>query len=117
MGVYQFSYLEVAEDSSGLARENERKALGHSIDLLRAAATNGPESRDAIEAMSFVNRLWSILLEDLSQPDNSLEPNLKARLISIGLWVLKEADLIRQGQSNNFDGLIAVSEAIHAGLE
>ena len=49
--MYQFSYAEISEDVEIDARERERQALDHSIDLLKRAEKNGPRSRDAIEAI------------------------------------------------------------------
>jgi flagellar biosynthesis activator protein FlaF len=115
--MYQFSYLEIAEESGGAGRQNERQAVGLSIDLLKAAAAAGAQSRETIEALHYVRKLWSLLIEDLASPGNSLAPELKAKLISIGLWMLKETELIRLEKSDNFNGLIEVSETILAGLQ
>jgi flagellar protein FlaF len=114
--MYQFSYAEVLEDDPLEARERERKALGHAVELLRAAKQSGPESRDGVEALLFVRRLWTVLLDDLANPDNALPETLRASLISIGIWILKQADLVRLDGSRDLDGLIAVNETIRDGL-
>jgi flagellar protein FlaF len=114
--MYQFSYAEVLEDDPLEARERERKALGHAVELLRVAKQSGPESRDGVEALLFVRRLWTVLLDDLANPDNALPETLRASLISIGIWILKQADLVRLDASRDLDGLIAVNETIRDGL-
>jgi flagellar protein FlaF len=38
-------------------------------------------------------------------------------LISIGLWLLREAEEVRQGRSDNFEGLIEVSQIIRDGIQ
>jgi flagellar protein FlaF len=114
--MYQFSYAEVLEDDPLEARERERKALGHAVELLRVAKQSGPESRDGVEALLFVRRLWTVLLDDLANPDNALPETLRASLISIGIWILKQADLVRLDGSRDLDGLIAVNETIRDGL-
>ena len=73
-------------------------------------------SREAFEASNYLNRLWSVLIEDLASPENDLPPATRADLISIGLWVLREIECIRLGQSENFSALIDVTKSIREGL-
>jgi flagellar protein FlaF len=115
--MYQFSYAEVLDETPQGARERERQAIDRSIELLCAAEAAGVGSRAAIDAILFVRRLWSYLIEDLARPDNDLPPKLRADLISIGLWVTREAEQIRLEASSNFKGLIEVSTAIRDGLQ
>ncbi|MEN3792120.1 flagellar biosynthesis regulator FlaF [Fulvimarina sp. MAC3] len=114
--MYQFSYAEVAQDTAVDARERERQALDHSIALLEKAERNGPRSRDAIEAIYITRSLWAILIEDLGSSDNGLPEELRAELISIGLWIMAEAEAIRVGKSTNFKGVIEISRLIRDGL-
>jgi flagellar protein FlaF len=114
--MYQFSYAEVLDETPKGARERERQAIEHSIELLQAADAAGVQSRQANDALAFVRRLWGYFLEDLAKPENDLPQTLRAELISIGLWVLREAEQIRLEKSANFKGLIEVSTAIRDGL-
>jgi flagellar protein FlaF len=114
--MYQFSYAEVLDETPKSARERERQAIDHSIELLTAAEASGVQSREAVEAILFVRRLWGYFLEDLAKPENDLPQSLRAELISIGLWMLREAEQIRLEKSANFKGLIEVSAAIRDGL-
>jgi flagellar protein FlaF len=84
--------------------------------MLRSAEKAGANSREAVDAICFLNRLWSFLLEDLVKPENALPDDIRANLISIGIWMLKEADAISSGKSKNFAGLIDVSSVIAEGL-
>jgi len=115
--MYRFSYAEVLEETPQTARERERLALQHSIDLLRSAVQHGPTSREAVDALYFLRRLWSFFIEDLAKPENDLPQQLRADLISVGLWILKEAEEVRLGNSTNFKGLIEVSQLIADGLQ
>jgi flagellar protein FlaF len=115
--MYRFSYAEVLDETPKTAREREREALDRSIELLKRAEGAGSRSRETIEALLYVRRLWSHLIEDLAKPENDLPPNLRADLISIGLWILREAEQIRLEKSDNFKGLIEVSTAIRDGLQ
>ncbi len=115
--MYQFSYAEVQNDSVADARDRERQLLSRSIDLLVKAKDRGIGSLQAVEALHFLNRIWSTLVEDLGSPDNALPSELRANLISIGLWLLRECEEVRQGRSDNFDGLIEVSQIIRDGIQ
>ena len=114
--MYQFSYAEVLDETPKGARERERMAIERSIELLAMAEQQGVRSREAVEALLFVRRLWAHFIEDLAKPENDLEPALRGELISIGLWVMKEAERIRMEESDNFKGIIDVSTAIRDGL-
>ncbi|HEV7417853.1 flagellar biosynthesis regulator FlaF [Tianweitania sediminis] len=115
--MYQFSYAEIQSDSVADSRDRERQLLSRSIDLLRDARTAGAQSHQSTEAILFLNRVWTTFVEDLGNPENSLPKELRANLISIGLWLLREAEEVRQGRSQNFDGLIDVSQIIRDGIQ
>ena len=63
-----------------------------------------------------MRRLWAYLIEDLAKPENDLPKPLRADLISVGLWIMREAEQVRLGKSSNFKGLIEVSQLIAEGL-
>ena len=115
--MYQFSYADIQTDSVADAKDRERQLLTRSIDMLVAARAVGSDSMEAIEALHFLNRVWTSLIEDLGSPENQLPKELRANLISIGLWLLREAEDVRQGRSDNFDGLIEVSQIIRDGIQ
>lgn len=115
--MYQRLYEEIAEEASDRIREDERRAFRHCIGLMAAAQKAGVGSRESVEAIFFLTRLWSVLMEDLAHPENALPVELKARLISIGIWMLKNAENIRMGQGKDFRPLIDVSESIYDGLK
>lgn len=114
--MYQFSYADIQTDSVADARDRERQLLDRSIALLEAARQAGVESQQSIEAIHYANRLWTTFVQDLANEENALPKELRANLISIGLWVLREAEDVRQGRSQNFDGLIEVSQIIRDGI-
>lgn len=115
--MYQFSYADIQTDSVADARDRERQLLTRSIEMLGKAAESGPQSSAAIDALNFTNRIWTTLLDDLGNPENALPKELRANLISIGLWVLREAEDIRQGRNASFEGLIEVSQIIRDGIQ
>lgn len=115
--MYQFSYSEIQTDSVADAKDRERQVLTRSIDLLANARDKGARSQEAVEAIHFMIRVWTAFVDDLGNPDNELPKELRANLISIGLWLLREGEEVRQGRSQNFDGLIEVSQIIRDGMQ
>ena len=115
--MYQFSYAEILQDDPHEARLRERGAFEHAIELLRKAEEKGPQSREGIEALYFLRKLWTVLIEDLANPENGLPESLRADLISIGIWIMKEADLIRSDKSRNFSGISEICTIIRDGLK
>lgn len=110
------AYAEILEETPRMAREHERAAIERAVELLRQAEKMGRGSREAVEALLYLNRLWSVLIEDLASADNDLPHALRADLISVGLWMMREADRIRLEQSDDFATLIDVMRSIGEGL-
>ncbi|MCJ2048331.1 flagellar biosynthesis regulator FlaF [Methylobacterium sp. J-070] len=115
--MYGASYAEIMEDSPALARERERAAFDRAINLMRrAAAADAPLALHQ-EATSYLQRLWSLLIDDLVKPENGLPKQLRADLISIGLWNMRRTDQILQGDASGFEALIYVNSLIRDGLQ
>jgi flagellar protein FlaF len=114
--MYQLSYAEVIGEAPKGRRSDEHEAFQVVVDQLRRAEGRGARSAEAVLALLSLRRLWSALIEDLANPQNELPRELRAALISVGLWVLREAEEIRQRRSTNLRGLIEVNETIAAGL-
>ena len=83
--MYMKLYEQVAEDTSERVRNNEVRAIEHSIELMKKARAVKMSPREVIEAVFFVNRLWAVMLEDLASRENALPEELRAKLISIGI--------------------------------
>jgi flagellar protein FlaF len=115
--MYEFSYNDVIEDSPQVMRAQERQAMDRVIDLLHAARGRGPGSREVIEALYYLRRLWAIFLDDLNNPDNELPEELRAGIISIGIWMNKEIDRVHAGQTTDLTPMIEINEIIRDGLK
>jgi flagellar biosynthesis activator protein FlaF len=115
--MYQFSYAEVAEESPQEMRGMERQVLDQAVELLRAARAAGPGSRELVDALFFTRRLWSIFMDDLANPENELPEELRAGLISIGIWMVKEIELVRSGKTTDLKAMIEITEIIRDGLK
>ncbi len=115
--MYQFSYAEIMEDGIVQSKDRERQVLDRSIALLAKAQEANGYSRDTIEAVYYTRRLWIRFIEDLRQPDNQLGMELRANLISIAIWILRETERIRKRESRNFQGIIDITTIIRDGLK
>ena len=114
--MYQHSYAEVLEDDQAAARRSEAHALDRGARLLMAAAATPHPSREGVEALHLTRQLWTALITELAAPDNALPNQVRANLVSIGIWVLKEAEAIRLGSSTNYAGIADICAIIRDGL-
>lgn len=110
------SYDAVIEDSGQEARGREREALNHGIDLLTRLRGGRLAPPQDAEALLFIRKLWTFFVQDLSSERNGLPEKLRAELISIGLWVIGEADRVREARSTDVDELIGINIIIRDAL-
>ena len=115
--MYQKAYGEVVADDFRSERANEAMAIDHAIGLMREAEAEGMDSVAAVKARHFVHRLWMYFLDDLSAPENGLPDELKAHLISIGIWVLRELEDIEKGGKETFADIMEVMGILRDGLK
>src|ERR1700758_1416968 len=108
--MYEFAYNEVIEDSRQTMRARERQAME------RAAQEKGPLSRERVEALFHLRRLWTIFLDDLKDPNNELPEQLRAGIISIGIWMMREIDRVRARVTDDLAPMIEINEIIRDGL-
>jgi flagellar protein FlaF len=114
--MYAQTYQDISVDSPEDARLREHEALDRVVAMLEDAAKAGPGSRALAEALDKMEALWTIFLDDLSDPYNALPEELRARLISIGLWIVRRASEVRTSDKLDLSGLIAVNASIRDGL-
>jgi len=115
--MYEFSYNEVVDDSRQVLRAHEHNAMDRVIAMLRVARDKGENSREAIEAIFYLRRLWAIFLDDLRNPENELPEQLRAGIVSIGMWMNREIDRFRAGQTKDLTPIIEINEIIRDGLK
>lgn len=114
--MYQMSYEDVMEDGGVNGREREAILFERCIALLTKVKEKDFEINAAVEAGIFVDKFWFFLVEDLSNPDNLLNNELKAGLFSIGVYMIKEMKRLRSGERIDLDNIIAVLKTIRDGL-
>jgi flagellar protein FlaF len=115
--MFEFSYNEVIDDSRQVMRARERGAMDKVIDMLRAARDRGSKSREAVEGLYYLRRLWAIFLEDLRNPENELPEQLRAGIVSIGIWMNREIDRVLSGQTSDLTPMIEINEIVRDGLK
>jgi flagellar protein FlaF len=109
--MYEFAYNDVIEDSHQTLRARERAAMDRVIGMLRAAQEKGPRSRELVDALFYLRRLWTIFIEDLNDPNNELPDQLR------GIWMMKEIDRVRSGLTNDLTPMIEINQLIRDGLK
>lgn len=114
--MYNKSYAIIAQESPQHYRRMERAVLEQAIEEIRSASAHGPMSVEAFKANARMRRIWNVLMSDLASDDNGLPNELRASLISIGIWIQKELDKIDSGKSDNFSGVIEINQMIINGL-
>ncbi len=115
--MYEFAYNEAVEESPATMRASELAAMERVIGMLRAAQEKGPDSRERIEALFYLRRLWTIFLDDLNDPSNELPAQMRAGIISIGLWMMKEIERVRSRVTDDLAPMIEINEIIRNGLK
>ncbi len=115
--MYRLSYSEIMEDAPDLGREREREAFDRALDLLHTAEargiTAGPQRTAAVGS---IQDLWNVLIADLLDPENGLPEPLRADLVAIGMWTMREAGAVLSTPERSLAALIEVNTSIRDGL-
>lgn len=114
--MYQFSYAEILEDAPEIGRQRELAAFDRALDLLRIAERPDAAAEDRQAAARFLQNLWSVLIDDLCNPENGLPETLRADLISVGLWSMRESGEILSTPDRSPAALIEVNTSVRNGL-
>lgn len=93
--------------------QTEFRAFAHVIHALRSAESGDAATRT--RALYETHKLWSVLVSDLAEDGNGLPNDLKAQLISIGLWACKYS-MSAMSSDLPLEPLIAVNTNIAQGL-
>jgi flagellar protein FlaF len=106
----QASHAYAAAAGFRTQREQEADVFRRATGALKSARDAGPVQR--IRALADNRRLWMTVADLMRDPANALPPELRASILSVGIAVEREMD----GSEPDFGFLIAVNEAIAAGL-
>ena len=101
------------KEAEEMPRDMERRAFMTTIGKLLEGKEKG--GRFLIDACYLNQQLWTALMVDLALPQNALPEELKARLISIAIWVQRYTPAVTGGRAS-VDALIEVNRNILEGL-
>ncbi len=97
-------------------REMEYRLFGQVTRALMHASTVDPaDTATRIDALDWNRRLWSTLATDCSNPDNGMDRNLRASIISISLFVSRHSSIVMRGE-DDFEALIDINKMVMQGL-
>lgn len=108
------AYLETKQQILD-PRQTESQIFRRVTEQLRQAAEN--ERRDELfhRAVLDNRRLWSVVASDVSDPSNLMPDELKSNLLSLAIWVEREASAAHSGEAD-IRAMVEINEAIIAGL-
>ncbi|MBL42359.1 MAG: hypothetical protein CMM49_06865 [Rhodospirillaceae bacterium] len=97
------------------ARKTEIEAFEKATQSLIKNKEKEITNQSFIEAIELNKLLWRTLETDLASKENQLPDALKAKLISVAMWVEKHSLLAEKGEAK-VDSLIEVNQSIVKGL-
>ena len=109
------AYQKAAQRSE-TPRDAEYRLFGEvTRALMEAAVVDADDIKTRIEALDWNRRVWSALAADCAAPENALPHVLRARIISISIWVNRHTSAVMRRQES-IEPLVEVNKAIMQGL-
>ncbi|MDB5366497.1 MAG: flagellar FlaF family protein [Rhodospirillales bacterium] len=97
------------------SRSVEYRLLAQVTAAMLAANDRAGEFPKLVDAVLWNRSVWAAFRDDLSHPQNGLPDDLKARLISLSLWVDRESHAVL-GKTSDIEALVDVNRNIMEGL-
>ncbi|OAN52588.1 flagellar biosynthesis regulator FlaF [Sphingobium sp. TCM1] len=104
-----------AQEIAATPRGTEYRLMSQITAEMMAARDAGLVGVGLMPALHRNRRAWSTFSNLCASPDNQLPEDLRARIISIGLWVERHTSDVVRGRES-IDDLIVVNRAIIEGL-
>ncbi|WP_193170298.1 flagellar biosynthesis regulator FlaF [Nisaea nitritireducens] len=105
------------------SRDTEYRLLAQvTSELIKAVenkkgAMNDPTKMAQVaSALNWNKQVWDIFVEDCGTAGNQLPRDLRAAIVSLGIWVTKETAIALEGEGD-IDSLVAVNRDIMKGLK
>ena len=114
--MFNQAYDDIFDDDQQNSRNEEREIVDQSIKLMIECDEDTSDINSRHITIHFVNRLWTHFLDDLASPENSFPNEIKASLISIGIFILKHLEKMRKEASLQFKPIREISETIAKGM-
>ncbi|MFK7901902.1 MAG: flagellar biosynthesis regulator FlaF [Nitratireductor sp.] len=115
--MFNYAYSETSEGDQGEARSQEYQALVHTIVMMEGADASPQDGVKRIQAIYDSAQVWTALLQDLASQDNHYTNELKAGIISIGIYILKHLQRMRDDKTLTFATVIELTNTIKEGLK
>ena len=103
-------------------RDVEYRLLGQVTSALMKAQAQIHDARgkptamaEVMDALNWNNQVWDTFVEDVGTEGNQLPRELRAAIVSLGIWVSRETGLVSSGEGD-IEALISVNKAIMRGL-
>lgn len=97
-------------------RVTEYRLFGQVTGALLTAKESNAMGTQLVEAVDWNRRLWRTLAADCMDDRNSLTQDLRARIISLSLWVSKYSRSVTREKAS-LDPLIEINRNIMQGLQ
>lgn len=107
---YQNAQLAVEEP-----RSVEYRLFGQVTGALIAAQRENQRGKELVDAIDWNRRLWSALASDCLDQTNALPGELRARIVSLSIWVAKYSGQVTRDAAP-LEPLIDVNRTIMQGL-
>lgn len=109
------AYQRTAQASES-ARQTEYRLFAEvTRALMKAAEADPSDLQERIRALDWNRRMWGVLASDCARPENRLPEPLRARIISLSLWVSRHSSAVMR-REETFDQLIEVNRIVMQGL-
>lgn len=115
--MFMQAYQDAMEDEQDSMRRSEGEIMERAVHMMRQSDQNPSDRMFRTRAIYFISQIWSYFLNDLSSAENATPSALKANLISIGIFIMKHLEIMRQEPGVKFDPLIEISQSIREGLK
>jgi len=97
-------------------RATEYRLFGQVTGALLEAKTSNAQGVPLIEALDWNKRMWRTLAADCMDDRNALTEDLRAKIISLSLWVSKYSRRVTREKAS-IDPLIEINRAVMQGLQ
>src|ERR1700709_1333648 len=97
-------------------RATEYRLFGQVTGALLDAKTSNAQGAPLVEAIDWNRRLWRTLAADCMDDRNTLTQDLRAKIVSLSLWVAKYSRRVTREKAP-LDPLIEINRTIMQGLQ
>ena len=97
-------------------RATEYRLFGQVTGALLQAKSSNAQGTPLVEAIDWNRRMWRTLAADCMDDRNALTQDLRAKIVSLSLWVSKYSRKVTREKAS-LDPLIEVNRTIMQGLQ